>query len=151
MHDANTLPEPTPEVLETLRLAEKVASDEASQAVFRRLREMLEQPKRPTATEAAAELSGEGTLTARAVILADGAVATDDIAVTKVSSSRSTTWDTLESVSSSRSTTWDTEAARKTRDYAVLIAKWGGSALLIEKIINGAIDIVSNWKATTGR
>jgi hypothetical protein len=61
--------------LETLRLAQRIASDVASREQFRMLRELLERPNRPSGREAAGQLSGEGTLTARVVILADGAVA----------------------------------------------------------------------------
>lgn len=57
MDDEPPFPEPTPEVLQTLRAAEDAASDDRSRAQFRRLHEALSGPTLPTARQAEALLT----------------------------------------------------------------------------------------------
>jgi hypothetical protein len=138
--DESTLPAPTPEVLETLRLAERIASDVASREQFRMLRELLERPNRPSAREAAGQLSGEGTLTARVVILADGAVGTEELTVVKSSSD-----------AGGSTSTATVEAAKTAAGYALKITAWGGAFLVVAKVIHEASDIVLSWWTASGR
>jgi hypothetical protein len=75
--------------------------------------------------------------------------------MTTVTASRSTSWSVLETVTSTRSTSWRVEALAqlraKARDYAVVIVKWGGAVLIVEKVLHEALDIVSAWLNSRGR
>jgi hypothetical protein len=150
MDDEPPLPEPTPEVLQTLKAAEDAASDDDSRAQFRRLREALSGPTLPTARQIEALLKQGSSVPTKEVFLADEAVGHDGL--TTVTVSRSTSWDTLAAVSSSRSTNWNVEAAaQKAVDYAVEIATWGGAALVVAKVIHEASDTVLSWWIASGR
>ncbi|MGV1007507.1 MAG: hypothetical protein ACOYBY_02730 [Dermatophilaceae bacterium] len=149
MDDKASLPKPTPEVIETLRLAEKVAADPASRHQFRLLLELLRQPTLPTVREAAARFAGEGKMTLSAgpaavawsggvahltlssAVLADGAVATDELTVAKF--------------------TWNPDAEQKTVDYAALIMKLSATAYAVGQALQQAANVVQAWRTALGR
>lgn len=151
MDDSSPLPEPTPELISTLREAAKVTDDDESRRQFERLLVMLVRPTRPTLGEVGAALTGEGTLSAVGGPPVSAGLSGEG-ALTAVGTARSTSWDVLESVTSARSTTWSVEAdARESIDYAIAIAKWGGAALVIAKVIQQASETVVLWINTLGQ
>jgi len=152
MDESSPLPEPTPELIETLRVAAAVTDDVESRRKYQRLLKMLGEPTMPTAREAGASLSGEGTLSTRLERQDPAASFSGEGTLTSVTSTRAASWDVMATVTATRSTSWDVEAATKSSiDYAVGIAKWGGAALVVAKVIHEASETVILWMNARGR